>query len=549
MKRATSTGPAALPPYKWALGCTLILAASLFLSLSFMSRQVIHMDETTQLSGASLPPLEMLRWLAGENPSRFGVPSDRMPPLFYLLQQAWVLIFGTSIIAYRAFSLVSAFSGLLLFTSIVRRISPGIWGLGVLAILALSMNYVQYSVVIRPYPLFFTLGCAGCFTLMRYCDERGTKHETRWLMAVTAIGIIAAYTHFYGVIMFCAMQAALALLALWERRSIWPHVIAVMLSAVVATALYPFFFASLEVKTSIPHARIAEFPKLIYRMVASRAAAVYAPVQVALLAGIASAVLLSFIQLFGNTPRASRQIDNTTAFRLVAFIVTGLSFAVSLVAAAIIKGFNVLEPHYHVWLFPYVYTLLLSPHVNISKLSSRLQATGVALALAATLASAFIFYRNMNVFVSGPSGALQAVVIKLPQGTPVIYDNTQESSWHFSTYPIRYVYQGKVRQYLFDTTKPESGFIVAEANNIFFAPKLETAAAADVIGEHEYLIYARVDDMFVDQSSRFIRYGEPNIPNDKSDQKFADRFGYEVIENSYYPSYTAIRISVLKRKR
>jgi Dolichyl-phosphate-mannose-protein mannosyltransferase len=549
MNRAASPIPAALPVYKWALGCTFILAASLFLSLRFMGIQVIHMDETTQLSGASLPPFEMLRWLAGENPGRFGVPSDRMPPLYYLLQQAWAVIFGTSITAYRALSLASAFSGLLLFASIVRRISPGIWGMAVLAILALSMNYIQYSVVIRPYPLFFALGCACCYALMRYCEVRDTKHETRWLIAVTAIGIVATYTHFYGVIMFCATQAALALLALWERRSIWPHVIAVVISAVIVSALYPLFFASLGVKTTIPHANVSEFPKLLYRMVASRAAAVYAPVQAGLLAGIASAILLSFSQLLRRMLKSPRRLDDISGFRLVAFVVAGLSLAVSLAAAAIINGFNVLEPHYHVWLFPFVYVLLLFPNAHLSKQAAQLQATGIALALVATLTSTYIFYRNMSVFASGPAGAMQAVINKLPEGTPVIYDNTQENSWYFSTYPIHFVHQGRVRQYLFDTAKPESGFIVAEANNIFFAPKLETATAEEVIDAKEFLIFARVDDLFVEQASRFIRFGEPSIPNDMADRKFSSRFGYEVVENVYTPANTAIRISVLKRNK
>ncbi len=539
-----STNPSALPQNSWLVVCALVLAVSLFLSINFMAVQVIHVDETTQLSGASIPPVEMLRWLAGENPDRFGVPSDRTPPLFYLLHQVWTPLFGSGIVGYRVVSLVSAFTGLLFFASIVRSVSPGIWGLAVLAILSLSMNYIQYSVVIRPYPLFFALACAGCYAVMRYCEVRGTARETRWLVVVTTIGIAATYTHFYGLIMFCATQAALALLALRERRSIWPNVMAVTISALFSSALYPIFVASLDVNTTIPHARVSEFPKLIYRMVASRAAAVYAPVQVGLLAGIACAVLMSIVQLFHATRRKSLRLDNESAFRFVVFMVSCLGLVVSLVAAAVVKGFNVLEPHYHVWLLPFVYTLVLLPKTGFSKL----HAASIAMALVTTSAAAFIFFRNMHVFVSSPSGALQSIINRLPEGTPVVYDNAFESSWYFGSYPIRFIYQGRVRQFLVDSAKPEMGFRVAEANKLFFAPKLEIATEMEVIGLSEYMIYARTAHMFVGQATRLIRYGEPSIPDNREDENFAARYGYEVTESGYYPSYTAIRISVLKRK-
>lgn len=537
-----------LPPAKWSIALLIVVGASLFLSLSFMGVQVIHVDETTQLSGASIPPLAMLQWLAGEDPARFGVPSDRMPPLYYLMQQVWASMFGTSITAYRSLSLVLASIGVLFFAAVVRRISPGLWGLAVLAILALSMNYVQYSVVIRPYPLFFAISCIGSYALLRYCEVRGSPSETRWLAAVTATGIAAAYTHFYGINMFCAMQAALALLALWERRSIKPNIIALLVAVMFAAMLYPIFVASLDVNTTLPNANVSDFPKLVYRIVASRAAAVYTPVQIVLLAGIATAVCASLSHAISGAVRHDPPLQGISAFRFVAFAIVSLGLAVSLVGAIVVRGFNVLEPHYHIWLLPFVYSLLLVPRTMFATSVARLQTMGIAFTLAATATSAFIFYRNMSTFVSGPSGALQSVIDKLPLGTPVIYANSYVSSWYFASYPVRYIYQGKVRQYLADPDKPFSDFLVAEANNLFFAPKLETASEDDVIGTHEFLIYAHVGDMFVDQSMRFIRYGEPNIPEGDGDQKFAERFGYDVIEKGYYPSYTAIRISVLKRK-
>ncbi len=171
-----STNPSALPQNSWLVVCALVLAVSLFLSINFMAVQVIHVDETTQLSGASIPPVEMLRWLAGENPDRFGVPSDRTPPLFYLLHQVWTPLFGSGIVGYRFVSLVSAFTGLLFFASIVRSVSPGIWGLAVLAILLIVDELYPVQ---RGHPALSAFLRVGlCWLLCSDEILRGARHCT-----------------------------------------------------------------------------------------------------------------------------------------------------------------------------------------------------------------------------------------------------------------------------------------------------------------------------------------------------------------------------------
>src|SRR6516165_12442891 len=87
--------------------CFSIVAAlfiALFLELyKFAHAQNIWLDETTQLSGITLSPWEMLRWLSGINADRFGVPADRMPPVSYAVDWLWLRLAGSSVIGFRLF--------------------------------------------------------------------------------------------------------------------------------------------------------------------------------------------------------------------------------------------------------------------------------------------------------------------------------------------------------------------------------------------------------------------------------------------------------------
>src|SRR5215467_5936888 len=81
-----------------------VLIAALSLELYVFARaQDIWLDESTQLSGITLNFWEMLRWLAGADPDRLGVPGDRMPPVSYLLDWLWLNVNGPSEIGFRLF--------------------------------------------------------------------------------------------------------------------------------------------------------------------------------------------------------------------------------------------------------------------------------------------------------------------------------------------------------------------------------------------------------------------------------------------------------------
>ena len=81
------------------LAITLVCAVP---SAYFASRQTIWIDETTQLSGLTLSPVQVVPWLLGHDSYRFAVPGDRMPPMSYWIGWTWGKCFGSSEWSLRA---------------------------------------------------------------------------------------------------------------------------------------------------------------------------------------------------------------------------------------------------------------------------------------------------------------------------------------------------------------------------------------------------------------------------------------------------------------
>ena len=67
------------------LGCCLLFFVC---AVHFALAQNLWIDESTQLSGATLPLGRLFAWLTGTREPSFGVPPDRMPPISYLIDAA-----------------------------------------------------------------------------------------------------------------------------------------------------------------------------------------------------------------------------------------------------------------------------------------------------------------------------------------------------------------------------------------------------------------------------------------------------------------------------
>ena len=85
-------------PWPWALLCLAIFSIC---GASFIVHQSIWTDETTQLGGLTLGPIQVVYWLLGED-YHLDIPFDRMPPLSYWIGQLWSSVFGLSIMSMRS---------------------------------------------------------------------------------------------------------------------------------------------------------------------------------------------------------------------------------------------------------------------------------------------------------------------------------------------------------------------------------------------------------------------------------------------------------------
>ncbi|MEI8195479.1 MAG: glycosyltransferase family 39 protein, partial [Phycisphaerae bacterium] len=137
----------------------LCLTIYLIAGFSFAQRQTLWLDETTQLSGIPLGPVEVTRWLAGA-PHDFGCPTapDRMPPVSYWAGQLWVRGFGFSELALRYMGVACVAGAVALVYAAGRRAFGAVGGLAAGLYLAVSPAVLDKLVEIRAYPLYLLLG-------------------------------------------------------------------------------------------------------------------------------------------------------------------------------------------------------------------------------------------------------------------------------------------------------------------------------------------------------------------------------------------------------
>ena len=199
-----------------ALIVTFLLLLAFIAELYFFSRQQeIWIDETTQLSGVQISFGDMLRWLGGTDPQRFGVPADRMPPISYALDWIWLRMNGPSEVGFRLFHSAIAFAGVfaLVFISMMEvGVAAAVIAL---AFVAFSPKLIQVAVEIRAYPIFFFITClevAVFLHLVQKQPDRSTRPpQMGHLLILGGLCIAAIYCHFYGVVSTCAFFLALAL--------------------------------------------------------------------------------------------------------------------------------------------------------------------------------------------------------------------------------------------------------------------------------------------------------------------------------------------------
>lgn len=418
-------------------------ALALAVGYGFARHQEIWMDETTQLSGISLGPVEVVRWLAGNNRNRFaGIPGDRMPPISYWLQWLWSRLFGFSELSLRLLGAVA----MGIAVAVIARAAARAWGnrAGWFAglTLALSPNAILIGAEIRAYPfLMLFSACAFSFALALLRGEG--RGSTRTWIGLWLSCLAASYSHYFGLVMTGAVFTALAIVA-WKRDAMRKPLAAFAgAMAVGAVGLVPFVKSAAGMQPGKGKAFASvgySLARLAYRTMGGHASwALFRPVMIA---GVLGAVIALGVAL-------ARRESSARPARLLAIAIVagvGVELAVRLVASK----FDAIQPTYNMWIPP---AMVLIGASAVAAENARLRTAGTvgsALLLVANLVAAMVLVVHGDAFAHSAGDRINAEVAALgsPDDVVVVHESTGATTWEFGFCPLQYVYGPAVKQYL-----------------------------------------------------------------------------------------------------
>ncbi len=396
----------------------------------FLPYQSIWIDETTQLSGLTLPPAEAAAWLAGRDPHRFGVPPDRMPPLGYWLGWMWSKVFGLTETSMRWFGAVAVAMAVFVTSAVALRAFGRVAALVTGLLLALSANVIIFGVEIRAYPLLILFAACAFASLVRF-SLAPPEREGRWLIALAASCLAAVYTHFFGAVLTGAVLCGALFVALLRRRGVGRTLLAGAATAVCSLGIIPFVLFALErtkdaAAAGAPEPIREQLARFLYRLCAHASMALSLPV-VALAAASFGALAIAAL--------APRVRGGRAAAGLVTALLAG--GAAVLLGAFIMRSVPILAPSYNLWMAPGIALLLGSALAARGRLAPRVATIAAGILLAANLYGAVQLIRHGSAFSHGPGDRLiQLVGQHGPDRTLVVHE--AGSSWAHAWFPLLY---------------------------------------------------------------------------------------------------------------
>src|SRR4051812_20745349 len=167
------------------LALALIAVAGAVLRFATLSTQSFWLDEAIAINSARLDIGGMIDSLAR---------TEGTPPLYFLLLDGWMRLFGDSEAAVRSLSALIGTATILLAYEIGRRLATARIGLVLAAIAAFNPLLVWFSQEARPYgPLVLLSGASFlCFA------EALRRPSGRWLAGWAVASGLAMATHYFA---------------------------------------------------------------------------------------------------------------------------------------------------------------------------------------------------------------------------------------------------------------------------------------------------------------------------------------------------------------
>ncbi|HEV8384251.1 MAG TPA: hypothetical protein VGQ11_05205, partial [Candidatus Acidoferrales bacterium] len=181
--------PARVELRRWMPWGLLLVGVYLALAALFWHRMFID-TEAWALCIASQPFSQQLE----------QIRSDLVhPPLMYLIQRAWLAVFGSTDNAAHALPLVIVPPAILLFTLLATRITAH-WRLLSFFMCTMFLRVGAATVQVRMYGLVLLLVTAA----LLLWDNWRTNPRNSTLAAWTAVMLLLVYTHLFGAVMLFA---------------------------------------------------------------------------------------------------------------------------------------------------------------------------------------------------------------------------------------------------------------------------------------------------------------------------------------------------------
>ncbi|MBU3029979.1 glycosyltransferase family 39 protein [Paracoccus marinaquae] len=433
-----------------------ILALFVAAAIAFARVQSIWIDETTQLSGLALPPGQQLSWLLGRDNPIPGVPPDRMPPLSYWLGSLWAGLFGLGESSMRLFGITMLAAGAPAIY-LAGRMLGGARG-GALAVpFALAAIYLAPGTLvlageIRAYPLFLAFGAWAVWAYVGALTRPGTG----WLVALALFSLLAAYTHFFGVVMAALLWLSL-LIARWlQGEAILPVLVGGVVTALLCLGLAPFVLAAMQVGEGSADAAgpgladlIRDLARLAFRLQLHGVHLSHPLLAGTALLGVAGLLVLSLAAGFRS------RSDDPARVGLFLLLPAVLAFVMLGLLKLTVGSFDVLAPQYNSWIIPLV-VLALSIPLTLPGMRP-IAVAFAALLIGANLVADWTLLRNAVAYTHGP-GEWVAEAIGSPEDTVVIHDAS--SNWGTSYFPVYYLTGGKATQILRQEGQPDRQILV-----------------------------------------------------------------------------------------
>lgn len=397
----------------WLIAC---FAAGVLVLLAggFLPEQSLWVDETTQLSGLTLSPVEVLRWLAGEGRGRFGLPDDRMPPLSYWLGWCWAQVFGLTEYAMRWFGVFVSALAAVVVTRAAALVSDSRGALLAGLIFATSPNVVVSSVEIRAYPLFALVSAATFYALIKVC-QAASNPARRWLVLLGVCSVGSMYTHFFGLLQAIGAWCAVLWMGYRARAPLRRALLAACAAGVASIGLVPLALASAEMShvPDQPVAGLSALVRMLYRLVGHPALATSNVASGLAILGVAGLVVIGL-----------RHAVSSPGVRATCItIVVGLGLAS--LAGFVVKGFNAFSPSYNSWVFTGLVVVCAWPMVLSGHVVQRV-ALGCALMLIAGQTYAAVMVQmHGEAFSHGAHRRVRAAIEELggPDRVAVVHES------------------------------------------------------------------------------------------------------------------------------